>query len=498
MNMIKRTFAALLSCLTVSVCAAACCISAAAAGETALRGDLNADGYLTAEDASLLAAHLTTSAALRTSAAEAADLNDDGILNAADLSLLKRRILEQPASDHLMKRPLDALSPTMPSTGKVRVLMILVSFPDCAHPADVTPEQVQANCFGPADPDSAAFPMESISAYYERASYGRLMLSGDVCACTVKSESQSYIGLSGKFMTEVLNAVDPEIDFTQYDSDADGCADAVIAVVPEALGKTDWLPQTGIYAEKVTFDGIRIGSRSYGSCDVRQSPAFNSTWAHELGHAMGLPDYYKYANTESGSFGLNGDAGWELMDDACGDLSAFSKLLLGWFSPSEVQRYTGGTQTFAIPCAQDAPGCVVIQRGDPDDYLSECFVLDYQRPDGNNYASQRLTNAYTLFREGGLRILHGDATICQGRLELELKWNNYGRYYDKTNKSQRVLRLINEAEGGGFFRTGDLISSGISGFRWYDEAGGQIVDPHLTVRVDSITDQLCTVTISEN
>ena len=497
MKPLKRIVSALLA----AVCTAGLLCSHTAAAERApLSGDVNADGAVTAADAALLADYLTAEKSL--AAPASADLNADGILNAADLTLLKRQILTPHRADALMQRPLDALSPSMPATGTVRVLTVLVSFPDCAHPASVTPEQVAANCFGPAAPESAAYPMESISAYYARASHGRLTLEGDVYAYTAQNESKSYIGLSGKFFTEIFKALDETVDFTRYDSDGDGCVDAVIAAVPDALGQTDWLPSTGTYSEKLTFDGMRIDTRSFGAADITKAAAFNSTWTHELGHAMGLPDYYKYVNTESGVFGLNGDAGWELMDDAAGDLSAFSKLLLGWYRPSEVQIYTGGTQTFELPCAQTAPGCVVIPRtapaasGEPMDWLSEYFVLDYQSAAGNNAASLRTNTQRTLFRSGGLRILHGEATVCQGILHPELKWSNFGRYYDKHNEKQRVLRLVNEAEGGGFFTAGDTVTGSISGFRWYDADGSQTVSAGVKIHVDSITDDRCTVTIS--
>ena len=213
---------------------------------------------------------------------------------------------------------------------------------------------------------------------------------------------------------------------------------------------------------------------------------------------MGLPDYYKYFNTEKGYYGMYGDAGWELMDDAFGDLSAFSKLMLGWYEESEVQVYTGGTQTFRIPSSQAAPGCVVIPRGTQTDWLSEFFVLEYQTNTGNNYRQFENNHIYPLFSEGGLRALHAEATVCEGVQGMpELKWNNYGRYYDSSNEKQRVLRLANAEEGGGFFRAGDVLTDSISGFHWYDGDGSQTVPVGCSVTVQSIADGICTLQITE-
>lgn len=490
MNGCRRLRAA----LSAAVCAAAVLCGSVAA---AVQGDLSGDGIPDTADIRMLTAHLTTAAPLTDpQTAAAADLNGDGQITAADLTLLKRLILTQP--DALMQRPLDVLSPTMPSAGHVRVLLLAVSFPDCVHEPALTNEQIAEQCFGPEDSTSLSYPMESISAYYQRASYGRLTLEGDAYQYTAKDDIGSYESNTDRLINEIFAALDAEIDCSRYDSDRDGYMDAVIIAIPGSANQTAWRARTGHFAGKQTYDGVRIGSRSIGQASLKQRAAFNGTWAHELGHAMGLPDYYKYYNTEKGSYGLNGDAGWELMDDAGGDLSAFSKLLLGWYRAPEVQIYRGGTQTFRLESGQAAPGCILIPRGGLNGFLSEYFILEYQTDAGNNAAFFSGIAVGKPFREGGLRILHCDATVCDGAREPELKWNNYGKYYDKSNQKQRILRLADEAEGGAFFRAGDTVTGSVSGFNWYDAGGAQTVDPGLTVTVGSIADGVCTVTVSQN
>ena len=99
-----------------------------------------------------------------------------------------------------------------------------------------------------------------------------------------------------------------------------------------------------------------------------------------------------------------------------------------------------------------------------------------------------------MFWHGGVRILHCNAEIANGWWGPELKWNNYGYYYDDSNQKQRVLRLVNN--GGGFFRQGSVISSSVSGFAWYDDSGYQTVDPNITVTVESIQNGTAVITIS--
>ena len=462
-------------------------------------GDPDQDGTVSVSDAVMLEKHLTAETALEDqSAAECADLNHDGKLNAVDLTLLKRQILQGTPGpgDQLITKPLSVLSPTLPSTGNVRILLVLVNFSDCVHPDKVNIENVQAQCFGAADPDNWLSPLESITAFYERASYGRLHVDGDVYEYTVQGSVSKYIDRN-KLADEVLAGLDDQIDYTNYDANQDGILDAVIFAVPQKADSTEWRAKTGRYFGKNTHDGIKIGSRTSGRHDPTDRAGFSQVWIHELGHAMGLPDYYKYFNTEDGIFGLNGDAGWEMMDDAGGDFSSFSKLMLGWYTASEIQIYSGGTQTFQLASSQTTPGCVIIPRNAQDGFCSEYFVLEYLTNEQNNRAYFDNLRKRTMFSEGGLRVLHCDAEICEGVLgNPELKWNNYGKYYDDSNTKQRVLRLVNEAEGGTFFRTGDTVSDAVSGFHWYDDDGGQTVPTGCTVTVQSIEDGICTFTIS--
>ena len=62
------------------------------------------------------------------------------------------------------------------------------------------------------------------------------------------------------------------------------------------------------------------------------------TLAHEYGHCMGLPDYYKYGLRENFKATM-GDTGLERMDESEGDFCPLSKLLLGWYTPASVQIY---------------------------------------------------------------------------------------------------------------------------------------------------------------
>lgn len=188
----------------------------------------------------------------------------------------------------------------------------------------------------------------------------------------------------------------------------------------------------------------------------------------------------------------------EITDDAFGDLSAFSKLMLGWYQESEIQIYEGGTQTFQLCSSQNAPALILIPHGETNDFLSEYCILEYVTAEGNNDISLKNGRPTALFSDGGLRVLHCDAELFDGQWGTEFKWCNYGKNYNSSNDRQRIIRLANEAEGGAFLHAGDVMDSQTSGFHWYDVSGRESLDIGVSVTVDDIADGICTVTISPN
>ena len=483
---------------------------------TGYRGDIDTNGTVDSADVSLLAQYLTGNAP-DPFAGERADLDGSGSLDARDLSLLLRVAGggEEPEGIYEkitipdpvpMEPPINALSPTLPCTGSPRVLMLAVNFPDCAFPEGTTEEYLHKISFGDEDTASPFYPLESVSAYYRRSSYGRLNIGGDVCLCNAQYSVDAYADDPNALLDELLASLDGEINYTRYDANADFTLDTVIVVLPDgAVGRDangdsheDWWPCSGWYYGEQRYDGVQPGNLCIGAWSLRDVAGFNSTWVHELGHAMGLPDYYKYENIDSsGSGGMNGYAGWEMMDDAMGDMCAFSKLMYGWYCENEVQQYTGGTQTFTLQSSQKAPGCIVIPRESGGGWYSEFFIIEYADDTGNNAKAFYEDYAYPMFSGGGIRILHCNAELWNGYWGLELKWNNYGQCYDTSNNGKRVLRLVGEAAGGGFFTAGSTVSYSTSGFAWYGDSGWQDVDTGLTIRVEQIENGQAVVTVTQ-
>ncbi|MBR5364223.1 MAG: hypothetical protein IK134_13000 [Oscillospiraceae bacterium] len=521
----KTIFKRVTAALTAAFAAGSLAVSAYAATEQRLvgyMGDLNGDMFVSDIDIQILTEHLLTNGGITDpEAAFRADLNKDQCLDVRDLTLLRRVVLGGKGPDEIYEEvevpdpepeliapPVKSVRPTLPSVGDTNILMFVIDFPDCVRSDHYTAEEITERTFGPEDKNSKAYPMESISAFYNRASYGRLQMHGDVFLYNAQGSINNYINPKGdtasyvgtdKLLDEVMAAFDAQVDFTKYDTDKNGTIDTILLALPGSAGSEYWWPCSGGYYGKQSFDGVRGGNLCYGGWDLSDRAGFNGTWTHELGHAMGLPDYYRYENFDNTAEddygrGLSGDAGWLTMDDALGDMSCFDKLMYGWYTDAEVQIYSGGTQTYTLQSSQYAPNCVLIPRKELNGFHSEYFMIESVTPDENNYMGFSYRQSFQMFRKGGVRILHCNAEIANGWWGPEFKWNNYGKNYDTSNLTRRVLRLVNNF--GGFFREGSLIDSSVKGFAWYDALGFETVDPGFTVKVDSLQDGTAVVTVS--
>lgn len=201
-----------------------------------------------------------------------------------------------------------------PSTGNVRMLAVYVDFADEKYLSTAySNEQLKEELFGNG---SASYPYESVSAWYDRASYGNLQINGDVYRYTCSGNMSDYSTDNfEKMAMEVLEGLDNQIDYSDYDGNGDGIIDCISFTVPldnaDDAMKQHWYGCTATWYENTGFsvDGLQLSS--YIIMDVMPNASdmeyLKQTLIHEMGHSMGLPDYYKYESSDWE--GLKGDAG---------------------------------------------------------------------------------------------------------------------------------------------------------------------------------------------
>ncbi|MBR6627697.1 MAG: BspA family leucine-rich repeat surface protein, partial [Lachnospiraceae bacterium] len=322
----------------------------------------------------------------------------------------------------------------MPTEGNVKALVFMVEFADMKNTdSNVTPEYMQELFFGEQNAEASMYPYESLKAYYQRSSYDKLNISGDVYGWYTLSGNRSdyeddWEGRE-RLIRELLDAHDEQIDFSDYDMDKDGNLDAIY--IYYAGGNTGWGTQWWSYmsntATEISYDETAVCKYVFlGDPD-------SVTAIHETGHLLGLPDYYNASGltsvNEKGGIGIS-----DMMDHNVGDHNIFSKMLLGWVEPQIV------TETEEINLellSSDKAKAVIIAKEDISSIFDEYFILELYDNSGNNvhlpYRSVQSPQTDTPL----IKIYHVDATLNEAG-------NDFA--YNNVDTEHKLIKLL-ESDG---------------------------------------------------
>ncbi len=526
-------------------------------------GDLNNDQSLSVADLLLLSKHLVNQSPLDESNAydvkgtyigigysadyvymedylHTADINQDNSVDVFDLILLRDLVISQSFTpvwqweaetstttatttsttvssqttttttadpNGFISPPIYDLYGSLPSQNEARLLILYVDFPDCQFNYLPSTDQINQIAFGEANTNDSNYPFESMSAFYGRSSKGAVHLTGDSYHYTTQYNKSTYEGDKWHklLVNEIIEQMDSQIDFSDFDGDGDKTVDAILISVPTEAGDTDWWPAAGIFGGDTynRADGMNLGHVIVGNSQIESAEnyrGFNKTYLHEMGHCMGLPDYYLYNSTDEDSESMRGSAGYELMDEAFADFGALSKLMLGWYKSDQISVYdsSAGSQTFTLTDDESNNGnCVIIPCGELDDNnYSEFFIIEYASLNGNN----SYLDDYFWWRKtgSGVRVYHAEASVKSDY------WDAYWRYASgedqetNYNAGRRFIRLVGNAthDTDNFFHSGDIIDSSINGFNWYDSSGNMTIDPGVTITVGQMSGDSYEITIS--
>lgn len=242
------------------------------------------------------------------------------------------------------------------------------------------PANLQQELFG-------SWPTGTMTQYYQEISDGKFSVTGKVSNWITLPQTGVYYGGPegchamcddglkplGEMLRDLLTRADAAIDFAQYDNngpdnrpnsgDDDGFVDFVAIVQPEVGGEcgTDdhsvwshrWsltqLTGSDFETNDVGKSGQKIRIDDYVimpslSCDASQMIQIG-VFAHEFGHAFGLPDLYDTSNQSEGVGGwdLMGSGSWGGLGttpETPSHMSAWSKEFLGWVTSKDIKADT--------------------------------------------------------------------------------------------------------------------------------------------------------------
>lgn len=377
---------------------------------------------------------------------------------------------------------------TLQQPQTLKNLVVLVRFSDHQNrnlPTDSNID-VLMNAVGG---DANLAPAGSLRDIYLKNSHGVLTIDSTVVAWATVSQSESYYAAANSGLTsqvhqalaEALTIVDGQIDFSQFDQNNDGYIDAITFLhsgYGAEWGGTD--AYGGYYTDRIWSHKWSLYSLPGGAWQSSEGvKVYNyhispSVWgvsgntigrigviAHETGHFLGLPDLYDTDSTAGEGIGS-----WCLMANSWGGdgsqqppplLSAWSKIQLGWLTPSELAI----TGNYALNASQAFNEAYKITTGFPsNEYL---LLENRQRTDGNNRTIDNIPPS-----GDGLLVYHIDDLAgynIQG-YPGQTGWPSNGNHYRVAVLQADALYNLekgnNRGDSGDSFRAGGVDSIGVS------------------------------------
>ena len=356
-----------------------------------------------------------------------------------NLSQMKARGINQPLSAFSLAAkvsPSDGLQ-AAPSSGDFRILALLVDFSDNA--ASVATDQF----------DSLIFSTEgkTVRDYYREVSYGQV----DIVSVNLPSQlgwktapetyayyvdGQNGIGSypqnSQGLVENLVDMVNPQVDFSQYDNDGDGNVDLVMVIHSgsgaEFTGSDDdiWSHEWSIRPR--SLDGVSVSTFTIQpEFWIHPGDLTIGVCCHELGHAFGLPDLYDtdYSSHGIGKWGLMSLGTWlgpRSMGGSPAHPCVWSKIKMGIFDPINP---TNNLDAISIENVEE--NAVAYRLWQSGMASSEYFLIENRQKIG-----------YDSYLPGsGLLIWHIDET----------RSGNNNEWYPNLESSQHALVALEQADG---------------------------------------------------
>ena len=257
-----------------------------------------------------------------------------------------------------------------PTTGTPNFLVILVGFSDIPfNSANATTMQNQIS--------QANYTVNgatgSVKDYFFDNSMGILNANFTVVGPYTLSQNQAYYGAQNTYdndirpremVAEACSLANLNVNFGNFDNDNDGYVD-MIHVIYAGRGEHNGGGTDAIWAHSwalstpTNFDGVNVYSYSCSN-ELRTTTSVDGigTICHEMGHVLGLPDFYDTDYEGSGGQAIHLSS-WDLMAGGSYNnssktppyLSALERQMLGWLTPITL---TASTSNCTLPAISDS------------------------------------------------------------------------------------------------------------------------------------------------
>ncbi len=299
-----------------------------------------------------------------------------------------------------------------PTTGTPNFLVILVNFSDItfgSSNATTTQNQITQTNY------TSNGATGSVKDYFFDNSMGVLNATFTVVGPFTLPHNQAYYGahtstdydaLPQEMAYDAANLANSTVNFADFDNDNDGIVD-MVHIVYAGRGENNGGGNNAVWAHawvfpsNTTFDGVNLSSYS---C----SPELNSNLncdgigaiCHEMGHVLGLPDFYDTDYESSGGTSINTDT-WDVMSSGSYNndsktppyYSAEERNMLGWLTPNML---TTNNAPCTLPAISDSNKAYKLSLS-----TNEFLIFEHR--------NKKKWDAYTPAK--GMLIFHGDQTL---------------------------------------------------------------------------------------
>ena len=331
-----------------------------------------------------------------------------------------------------------------PLVGESKLLVVPIWFNDSDTFIDVNYREgirsdIEKSFFGTEEETG----WHSVKSYYKEESKGILDMTGVVTDWyEISSSYVDYEPMNpGQSKTEslVISASDWYFsnsgeDRVDYDTNEDGYLDAVILIyaapdssnLPSASedsnlwGYTSWLMRSPNFTNptpnvffwgsydflysKGAYAHSKTNLASYGRGDTRYCKIDAHCWIHEMGHVLGLQDYYDYSSQHSPA------GGFSMQDLNVGGHDPYSVMAYGWAKPIIPTK----TSTIIIDDFQTSHDMILLADHAVDSPFDEYLLLELFKDNGlNEFDSKYAYREYypTGPSKVGIRLWHVDARL---------------------------------------------------------------------------------------
>jgi immune inhibitor A len=277
-----------------------------------------------------------------------------------------------------------AARPTGPLRGVLRVIVVLVDFPD--KPMTQTRKHYENLFFSLGE-----LPTKSVREYYREVTHGLIDIQGSVVGPfrlpqTIRTYAHGGSGTTSArpnaqtMARDAAVASNPTVDFTPYDNDGNGFVDAFIVIHAGAGGEVTG-NSDDIWSHKWTLDGGALAvdrTKIFAYLTVPEDCKIG-VCAHELGHLLfGFPDLYDTDSTSEGigNWCLMAGGSWGGGGDTPVHPSAWCKANQGWVTVDNLKT----DATITIPDVKTSNAVLRLwKKGAPG---NEYFLVENRQQTG--------------------------------------------------------------------------------------------------------------------